>query len=88
MLVLFLPFFELWTVFQAVLGTIVKNPKHKTVAPNICLHFSNYSKNPSVTLWVLEMCFPKSYIFWAPNQSAEPVCTVGNEALIGSDFSK
>ena len=56
--------FELWTVFRQFLGTVVKNAKHIKVAPGIYLHFCNQSKNLSVIILVLKICFPKICIFW------------------------
>ena len=35
------------------------------VAPGIYLHFCNQSKNLSVVILVLNICFPKIYNFWS-----------------------
>ena len=48
--------------FGPFLGTIVKNAKYKKVLSGIYLHLCNWSKNQSVTIWVLKMRFPKMYI--------------------------
>ena len=55
--------FELQTVLRHFLGIIVKNAKHIKGALGIYLHFCNQSKNLSVAIWVLKICFPKIYIF-------------------------
>ena len=64
-------------VFGPFLGTIVKNTKHKQVAPGIDLIFCNQSTNPSIHIWVPEMRFDKMYIFGALIELACP-CMVSS----------
>ena len=65
----FSAFFELWTVLWAVLGTLVENSKHKTVAPGNSL---NLPKNPSIDIWVPKMHFSQMYVFGASIESEGP----------------
>ena len=71
-LVIFWRFFNLGPLFGPFLGTVVKNAKHKKVAPGIDLNFCNELKNPIVNIWVPKMPFSKTYIFGAPIELEGP----------------
>ena len=59
----------IWDVLQLGIGpfsnTVVKNAKHKKVAPGMDLNFG-------VDICVPKVRFPKIYIFGAPIESEEP----------------
>ena len=63
--VIFRRFLSFGPFFWTILGTAVKNAKHKKVVPGNSLNFQIKIKNPSIHIWVPNMCFVKMYIFGA-----------------------
>ena len=48
----FSAFLNIGPFFGPFLGTVVKNAKHKKVAPGIDLTFCSTSKNPNIEIYV------------------------------------